>query len=105
MEEERFPPVRNLYVLNILVAYILLRYLAVCDGARLLSRSSSISWNDLTAGDSAWSLDGTRRVASGIILVSQDGSGDTMTVQAAVDRVPVGNNNRVKILISPGFYR
>lgn len=94
----------KLSVLNIF-AFMLLRNLIVSRGARLFSPSSSISWNDLMAGDSAWNLDSTTRKAAGIILVSQDGVGDTTTVQAAVDQVPRGNKNRVKILISPGFYR
>ncbi|KAG6471593.1 pectinesterase QRT1-like [Zingiber officinale] len=94
----------KLSVLN-LFAFILLRNIIVSRGALLFSPCSSISWNDLTASDSAWVLDSTRRAAAGIILVSQDGVGDTTTVQAAVDQVPKGNSNRVKILISPGFYR
>ncbi|KAG6469140.1 hypothetical protein ZIOFF_073838 [Zingiber officinale] len=39
----------------------------------------------------------TKRAASGIILVSQDGSGYPTTVQAAVDRVLVDNNNRGEV--------
>ncbi|KQK15306.1 pectinesterase QRT1 [Brachypodium distachyon] len=39
------------------------------------------------------------------IVVSQDGTGHSRTVQGAVDMVPAGNARRVKILIRPGVYR
>ncbi|KAK8460799.1 hypothetical protein SEVIR_2G394800v4 [Setaria viridis] len=39
------------------------------------------------------------------IVVSQDGTGHSRTVQGAVDMVPAGNRRRVKILVRPGVYR
>ncbi|PAN14756.1 hypothetical protein PAHAL_2G442500 [Panicum hallii] len=39
------------------------------------------------------------------IVVSQDGTGHSRTVQGAVDMVPAGNPRRVKILVRPGVYR
>jgi pectinesterase len=39
------------------------------------------------------------------IVVSQDGTGHSRTVQGAVDMVPAGNTRRVKILVRPGVYR
>nr|CAB3454920.1 unnamed protein product [Digitaria exilis] len=39
------------------------------------------------------------------IVVSQDGTGHSRTVQGAVDMVPAGNSRRVKILVRPGVYR
>lgn len=39
------------------------------------------------------------------ILVSKDGTGHSLTVQGAIDLVPNSNSKRVKIFISPGFYR
>ncbi|CAL5083995.1 unnamed protein product [Urochloa decumbens] len=39
------------------------------------------------------------------IVVAQDGTGHSRTVQGAVDMVPTGNRRRVKILVRPGIYR
>ncbi|CAL5061715.1 unnamed protein product [Urochloa decumbens] len=39
------------------------------------------------------------------IVVAQDGTGHSRTVQGAVDMVPAGNRRRVKILVRPGVYR
>ncbi|CAN6199758.1 unnamed protein product [Urochloa humidicola] len=39
------------------------------------------------------------------IVVAQDGTGHSRTVQGAVDMVPAGNRRRVKILVKPGVYR
>ena len=39
------------------------------------------------------------------IRVSADGSGDHSTVQAAIDAVPDGNNQRIVIRIKPGTYK
>lgn len=45
-------------------------------------------------------------VASGkTITVAADGSGDTTTVQAAIDEVPANNTEPVTIAIKPGTYR
>jgi len=41
----------------------------------------------------------------GTFVVSQDGSGDFRTVQAALDAVPAGNRRLVTILIRKGIYR
>lgn len=41
----------------------------------------------------------------GTLVVSQDGKGHSRTVQGAVDMVPDGNRERVKIIIMPGTYR
>ncbi|EPS61453.1 hypothetical protein M569_13345, partial [Genlisea aurea] len=40
-----------------------------------------------------------------IIVVDQEGNGDSKTVQGAVDLVPENNEARVKILVYPGVYR
>ncbi|CAN0875044.1 Pectinesterase QRT1 [Linum grandiflorum] len=42
---------------------------------------------------------------SRVIVVDPNGSGDSVTVQGAVDLVPEFNNQRVKIHIRPGVYR
>lgn len=48
---------------------------------------------------------GGRARALDTIVVSQDGTGHSRTVQGAVDMVPAGNRRRVKILVRPGVYR
>lgn len=40
-----------------------------------------------------------------MIIVTQDGSGDFTTVQAAIDSIPENNCNPVTILIKPGTYK
>ncbi|XP_058209638.1 pectinesterase QRT1 [Rhododendron vialii] len=42
---------------------------------------------------------------SHVIVVDLNGKGDSVTVQGAVDMVPLNNSQRVKIYISPGIYR
>ncbi|KAJ0781141.1 putative pectinesterase [Helianthus annuus] len=42
---------------------------------------------------------------SRVIVVDQSGHGDSRTLQAAVEMVPVNNSIRVKIYILPGVYR
>ncbi|XP_065634943.1 pectinesterase 31-like [Quercus suber] len=43
--------------------------------------------------------------ASVIITVTQDGTGDYVTVQEAIDAVPLGNNRRTVIRVAPGIYK
>lgn len=43
--------------------------------------------------------------SSRVIMVAKDGSGDSYTVQGAIDLIPDFNNQRVKIWILPGIYR
>lgn len=42
--------------------------------------------------------------ASKVIVVDKSGKGDVKTVQAAVDRVPKHNNQRIEIQINAGTY-
>lgn len=42
---------------------------------------------------------------SRVIVVDQSGKGDSVTVQGAVDMVPMYNSDRLKIYILPGIYR
>lgn len=51
------------------------------------------------------SLPSLYRMAACIITVSQDGTADFLTVQAAIDAVPLGNIRRTVIRVSPGIYR
>lgn len=43
--------------------------------------------------------------ASVIITVAQDGTGNYVTVQEAIDAVPLGNNRRTVIRVAPGIYK
>ena len=81
-----------------------------------------ITWDDLSIPGAAAAVAGPRGVSDGAaggrggvkararhdletIVVSQDGTGHSRTVQGAVDMVPAGNRRRVKILVRPGVYR
>ncbi|XP_074296580.1 pectinesterase QRT1-like [Silene latifolia] len=71
-----------------------------------------ITWDDMKVDDSTESVSKTEIKGkenwnvSGIIVVDQSGkTGNSVTVQAAVDLVPFGNSKRVKIVILPGIYR
>ena len=71
-----------------------------------------ISWDDFKVDLSRDSVSKTEIKgqqnwnSSGIIVVDSSGqTGDSVTVQGAVDMVPDGNTHRVKILILPGIYR
>ncbi|KAH6778628.1 Pectin lyase-like superfamily protein [Perilla frutescens var. hirtella] len=63
-----------------------------------------ITWEDLKLHDQSATLDngGDR---SRVIVVDQNGGGDSVTVQGAIDLVPENNLQRVKIHILPGIYR
>jgi hypothetical protein len=72
-----------------------------------------ITWDDLSI-PSAASAGGGAVVGLGkaraappppAIVVAQDGTGHSRTVQGAVDMVPAGNRRRVKIFVRPGVYR
>lgn len=43
--------------------------------------------------------------ATVIITVAQDGTGNYVTVQEAIDAVPLGNNRRTVIRVAPGIYK
>ncbi|URE21675.1 pectinesterase [Musa troglodytarum] len=64
-----------------------------------------ISWDDLSVEKYTRTMDAVDGDASRVILVSKDGTGDSTTVQGAMDMIPDGNKARVKILINPGVYR
>ncbi|OWM81354.1 hypothetical protein CDL15_Pgr007392 [Punica granatum] len=69
-----------------------------------------ISWEDLQVdqrreGMHSRDESGFNWTAGRVIVVDRDGSGDSVTVQGAVDMVPQNNTERVKILILPGIYR
>ncbi|KAK4746346.1 hypothetical protein SAY87_012658 [Trapa incisa] len=69
-----------------------------------------ISWDDLRLDQrrSGLSLRSELRLnwtTNRVIVVDKDGNGDSVSVQGAVDMVPLNNIQRVKILILPGIYR
>ncbi|KAL3503605.1 hypothetical protein ACH5RR_038054 [Cinchona calisaya] len=71
-----------------------------------------IEWDDLSVDDDDQNnntnkgLDlNQRNPSSRVIVVDQNGGGDSLTVQGAVDLVPQQNHLRHKIYILPGIYR
>lgn len=69
------------------------------------SLSAFISWEDFSTSNYSTKGVEHNQLGSGILVVSKDGSGNSKTVQGAIDMVPQGNSQRVKILIYPGIYR
>ncbi|XP_058068865.1 pectinesterase QRT1 [Magnolia sinica] len=64
-----------------------------------------ISWRDLSMDKYLGKLNLNNKAQGRVIVVAKDGTGDSRTVQGAVDLVPDGNKERVKIFILPGIYR
>lgn len=101
---------------SILVAFFLLIY---GDNYKVKSMRKYITWDDIKIQNDNYRDHNklAQRFGSGnvddndgsttyrVIVVDQNGSGDSFTVQGAVDMVPLNNSIRVKIYILPGFYR
>lgn len=64
-----------------------------------------ITWDDLTVDENGLVASKSNSEDLQVIVVDQNGKGDSSTVQGAVDMVPDHNSQRVKIYISPGTYR
>ncbi|KAF8409715.1 hypothetical protein HHK36_005794 [Tetracentron sinense] len=65
-----------------------------------------ITWEDMVVDEELGRLNLNRGYnRSRVIVVAKDGSGNSVTVQGAVDLVPHHNQERVKIVILPGIYR
>ncbi|KAH7859802.1 hypothetical protein Vadar_005615 [Vaccinium darrowii] len=66
-----------------------------------------ITWDDMKVDLRKQRLDWRedKYNKSRVIVVDQSGHGDSVTVQGAVDMVPMHNSERVKIYILPGIYR
>ncbi|KAI8008232.1 Pectinesterase QRT1 [Camellia lanceoleosa] len=65
-----------------------------------------ITWEDMKVDLQKERLDlNEEQNRSRVIVVDQNGKGDSVTVQGAVDIVPLLNSQRVKINIHPGIYR
>ncbi|XP_057765487.1 pectinesterase QRT1 [Salvia miltiorrhiza] len=75
----------------------------VCAQAQTETRSY-ISWNDLRLDGGSATLENGGDPTK-LIVVSQNGTGDSLTVQGAIDLVPENNTHRVKIYVHPGIYR
>lgn len=95
------------------IVLLVLPIVFVASSAAAAADGSFITWDDLSipaaaavqgggGGVKAASRGGARDLDT--IVVSQDGTGHSRTVQGAVDMVPAGNR-RVKILVRPGVYR
>ncbi|KAJ3673074.1 hypothetical protein LUZ60_006448 [Juncus effusus] len=77
-------------------------------GTALPQRNRYITWKDINIDEKKAYVLSTRdraRTQGRVIVVSQDGRGDSRTVQGAINMVPDGNKKRVKILIHSGVYR
>ncbi|KAI3941094.1 hypothetical protein MKW92_021789 [Papaver armeniacum] len=81
------------------------------DDQNVHGQKNFITWNDCTLNSmemrSNLNNNGTRRNSMGlaVIVVAKDGTGDSETLQGAIDMVPADNTHRVKIFIRPGIYR
>ncbi|KAG8386033.1 hypothetical protein BUALT_Bualt03G0106900 [Buddleja alternifolia] len=64
-----------------------------------------ITWNDMKVDDHKSPLRYIGGNQVKVIVVDKNGRGDSVTVQGAVDMVPINNAERVKIHILPGIYR
>jgi pectinesterase len=68
--------------------------------------SHFITWEDLSIEKYSSQIGVSKDQTGGrIIVVSKDGHGNSRTVQGAINMVPDGNSERVKIIIYPGVYR
>ncbi|OQU90232.1 hypothetical protein SORBI_3002G370300 [Sorghum bicolor] len=102
-----------MYILLLLPVVVL----ASSASSAATADGSFITWDDLSIPTAAAVQaggvggGGVKAAARGgshdldTIVVSQDGTGHSRTVQGAVDMVPAGNRRRVKILVRPGVYR
>lgn len=91
---------KALVVLSVLVAAT--RVVVVVEGGGGHGKHRHfITWKDFEVAEIEVNSNWDHRV----IVVRQDGLGNSTTVQGAVDMVPLGNTGRVKIYIYPGIYR
>ncbi|XP_022139683.1 pectinesterase QRT1 [Momordica charantia] len=77
--------------------------LGVAGGGR--TERYAIGWDDLHIDARRQGLNSGDNGGTRIIVVDKNCSGDSPTVQGAVDLVPHYNKQRVKIYILPGIYR
>ncbi|KAJ8766978.1 hypothetical protein K2173_012453 [Erythroxylum novogranatense] len=87
------------------LALILVLFISSCSLGS--SQGNIITWDDvILPGNRGGGLSFRGYFnRSGVIVVDQNGTGDSLTVQGAIDMVPNYNTERVKIYILPGVYR
>ncbi|CAL5341615.1 unnamed protein product [Camellia sinensis] len=95
-------------VMGSLVAGFLVLFLGsieVGSGKSQAYTMNYITWEDMKVDLQKERLDLTEEQnRSRVIVVDQNGKGDSVTIQGAVDIVPLLNSQRVKIYIHPGIY-
>ncbi|CAN4103935.1 unnamed protein product [Withania somnifera] len=65
-----------------------------------------VTWDDIRVKSNTLDLANEEsRKCQGIIVVDSYGNGDSVTVQGAIDMIPLHNSKRIKIFIRPGIYR
>ncbi|CAL5405855.1 unnamed protein product [Camellia sinensis] len=96
-------------VMGSLVAGFLVLFLGsieVGSGKSQAYTMNYITWEDMKVDLQKEGLDlNEEQNRSQVIVVDQNGKGDSVTVQGAVDMVPLLNSQRVKVYIHPGIYR
>ncbi|CAL5341595.1 unnamed protein product [Camellia sinensis] len=92
-----------------LVAGFLVLFLGIIEvgsGKSQAYTMNYITWEDMKVDLQKERLDlNEEQNRSRVIIVDQNGKGDSVAVQGAVDMVPLLNSQRVKIYIHPGIYR
>ncbi|CAL5405360.1 unnamed protein product [Camellia sinensis] len=96
-------------VMGSLVAGFLVLFLGSIEVGSRKSQAYTmnyITWEDMKVDLHKERLDlNEEQNQSRVIVVDQNGKGDSVTVQGAVDMVPLLNSQRVKIYIHAGIYR
>ncbi|WCJ33061.1 Pectin lyase-like superfamily protein [Euphorbia peplus] len=89
-----------------LVIFISFFFVCVKFQLGLAQYADLINWDDLRVNDDHARLSSRDTYnLTHLIIVDKDGRGDSLTVQGAIDMVPLNNTARVKIVILPGIYR
>lgn len=74
--------------------------------ASKLEAQPYVTWDDIKVNSNALDLNEEGYIKSQrVIVVDQNGNGDSVTVQGAIDTVPINNSDRIKIFIRPAIYR
>lgn len=93
---------------SVLVVVSVLVQILLCLGQdQKLASNGFISWDDLRVDEVMITEQNSTEamIRTRVIVVDKNGTGNSVTVQGAIDMVPFNNINRVKILILPGIYR
>jgi Pectinesterase len=91
------------------INFVVFKILSIIVLTGLLSHANMnenvITWEDMLVKNYSTAETGYDQDGSRVLVVSQDGHGSSQTVQGAIDMVPDGNSQRIKILIYPGIYK